>query len=77
MKLVLSTFLSIVALQAFPQNNGEFHIDKDYPISTSGILRLSVKDARVTISASNRPTAHVKIDRVVVKKGLMFGHDEF
>jgi hypothetical protein len=76
MKLLLP-ILCIIAFSSFSQHNGEFHLDKDYSINAAGTLRLDIKDARVTITGSDRTTAHIKIDRVVVTKGLVFGHDEF
>lgn len=76
MKYTLSFLLSLMLVPALAQDNN-YHLDKDYAIKPEGTLKLSVSDARVFITGSNRSTAHVKIDREVTTKGLTFGHDHF
>jgi hypothetical protein len=77
MKLILSALFSVIAFSSFCQNDGEFHLDKEYPINAKGTLNLTITDAKVSVTGSDRKTAHVKIDRVVTSKGFTFGHQEF
>jgi hypothetical protein len=77
MKSFLPLLGVFVALSASAQNNGEFHIDKDYTISSTGTLRLNTSDAKVQITGSSRKNAHVKIDRTVESKGMVFGRQDF
>lgn len=73
-------FASLFAFTSFAQDQNEdedFHLDKEYKINTSGRLKLNCSDARVVIIGSTRSTAHVKIDRVVESKGIIFGTREF
>jgi hypothetical protein len=57
--------------------DGEFHLDKVYTISKNGTIDLSSSDAKVFVTGSLRPDAHVKIDRKVVTKGLYSSREEF
>jgi hypothetical protein len=77
MKQFLSVLGLFAAFSASAQNNGEFHLDKDYTMSPIGILRLNTSDAKVRITGSSRKTAHVKIDRTIESKGMMFGRQDF
>jgi hypothetical protein len=56
---------------------GNFHLDQEYKVSPRGTIKLNSSDGKFYITGSNRSTAHVKIDREVVTKGLTFGHEEF
>lgn len=73
------TLLLTCATLAFAQaqTGRDYHLDKEYAVSLGGKLQLRSSDARVTITGSNRTTAHVKIDRTVTTKGLVWGSDEF
>jgi hypothetical protein len=64
-------------LSTVTAQDGEFHLDKVYTISKNGTIDLSSSDARVFITGSLRPDAHVKIDRKVVTKGLYSSREEF
>lgn len=44
-------------------------------MSTAGRVKLNCSDSKVTITGSDRSTAHVKIDRVTSSKGVVFGRD--
>lgn len=70
--LCLSLITSVVSAQ-----DGEFHLDKVYKIGKNGTIDLSSSDAKVFITGSLRPDAHVKIDRKVTVKGLHSGRSEF
>lgn len=48
----------------------EFHLDKVYQMNSSGTLNLNTEDADVRIIGSNRTDVHVKVDRVVVSRGM-------
>ncbi|TXH30102.1 MAG: hypothetical protein E6Q96_02245 [Cyclobacteriaceae bacterium] len=75
--LVLAVLLAAVSVSAQSTKDGEFHLDKEYAINPKGILKLDVSDAKVFITGTARNTAHVKIDRVVTTKGIVFGEREF
>lgn len=80
MKTAFIISLVLVATHGYTQNNKikDYHLDKVYKMNSTGTLKLQCSDARVTITGSDRPTAHVKIDREVETKGLLFSsHDEF
>ena len=77
MKSLLSVLALFVSISASAQSNGEYHVDKDYAISPTGTLRLNTSDAKVQITGSSRKNAHVKIDRTVETKGMVFGRQEF
>ncbi len=68
----------LVATAAFAQqDDGIFHLNKEFKINPDGIIRMNTSDAKVTITGSTRTNAHVVIDRVVTTKGFSFGHEEF
>lgn len=46
-------------------------------MESAGVIHLSSSDAKVFIIGSSRSTAHVKIDREVTTKGLIFGEEKF
>jgi hypothetical protein len=73
----LYTLLFACMLSTVTAQDGEFHLDKVYTISKNGTIDLSSSDARVFITGSLRPDAHVKIDRKVVTKGLYSSREEF
>jgi hypothetical protein len=79
MKSLFTAFLSLIAVYSFSQKEkeGEYHLNKEYKMSQTGVFKLSTSDAKVSIVGSNRATAHVKVDRVVTTKGLVFGQEEF
>jgi hypothetical protein len=66
--LVLLICTTILTAAAYSQD-GEFHLDKSYKISMTGLLDLSSSDANVFITGSKRNDAHIKIDRKVTTKG--------
>jgi len=75
------TFIAILfysfSIAAQSSSDGDFHLDKEYKMDAIGKVLLNSSDAKVFITGSNRNTAHVKIDRVVTSKGVMFGEHEF
>lgn len=73
----IAAFIVAVSVSAQSTKDGEFHLDKEYKINTKGILKLDASDAKVFVTGSSRTTAHVKIDRVVTTKGIVFGDQEF
>jgi len=79
MRALIVSFLSVgLSVASFAQDkNKNFHLDKEYKVSVSGTLQLSSSDAKVHITGSSRKTAHVKIDREVNTKGLVFGDEDF
>lgn len=79
MKKFFTFFLSIATLSALGQseNSGDFHLDKEFSIKSSGVVRLGASDAKVFITGSSRNNAHVKIDRTVKSKGFVFGEEKF
>ncbi len=78
MKPVFSLCGLLLAFSVAAQNNeGNFHLDREYQINPKGTLDLSCSDARVLITGSTRKNAHVKIDREVTTRGLTFGHEDF
>lgn len=80
MKIPLTLGLAFFASALFAQTDKikDYHLNKEYKMNSAGTLKLKCSDARVFISGSDRSTAHVKIDRVVETKGLLFSsHDEF
>ena len=52
-------------------------MDKEFKMESAGVIHLSSSDAKVFIIGSSRSTAHVKIDREVTTKGLIFGEEKF
>ena len=75
--ILLTAFL-LLAFSAQSQNKeGDFHLDKEFKVSSMGNLNLNCSDAKVYITGSSRNTAHIKIDRYVESKGWFFGNREF
>jgi hypothetical protein len=79
MKILVTAGIVLSSLSVFGQSNeeGEFHLDKEYKMNSSGMIRLNSSDAKVSITGSSRSTTHVKIDRTVSRKGVMFGDEDF
>lgn len=78
MKSLITFIFAIVAgASTAQQNDGIFKLDEDYPMSTTGTVKLSSSDAKVYITGSDRANAHVKIFRQVTTRGIVFGHEEF
>lgn len=77
MKII--TFLTAILTHAalFAQQNGDYHLDKEFNLNASGAIELSSSDAKVSVTGSDRKTVHLKVDRTVTTKGLFFGSDEF
>ena len=73
----LGALLCSISLIAQSTKIGDFHLDKEYTMSSTGTIYLNSSDAKVFITGSNRQTAHVKIDREIVAKGISFGDREF
>lgn len=73
--LLFWAFATLAYGQSRPAN--EFHLDKEYPVSLGGSLRLRSSDAHVVITGSNRTTARVKVDRVVTTRGLGMSNHVF
>jgi hypothetical protein len=71
MKNLLFGFLmlSFVTAVAQTQKDTDFHLDKAYKMSATGVIDLSASDAHVFITGSNRQGVHVKIDRTISVKG--------
>lgn len=68
-----STLLTFSAIA----QNGSFKLDQEYPIGKTGTIDLRTSDADVFITGSNRTTAHVKIERTVESKGIVWGDETF
>jgi hypothetical protein len=79
MKTLLATgiILSSFSVLAQSDKTGNFHLDKEFKMESAGVIHLSSSDAKVFIIGSSRATAHVKIDREVTTKGLIFGEEKF
>ena len=71
----LLTFM-VLSISVFAQT-GNFKLDKDYSISKTGTLDLRSSDADVFITGSDRTTAHVKVERTVESKGVVWGDESF
>lgn len=77
MKPLFLSVLLFLTVSAFAQDP-DFHLDKEYAISKTGIIDLSSSDAEVIITGSDRSaTARVKIDRVVTMKGWYTSRGNF
>lgn len=76
MKHILLFILGFSVLTSFGQD-GQFHLDKEFAMNSNGTIDLRASDARVFITGSSRKTAHVKINRNVVTKGLSSTKGEF
>lgn len=74
---IAGILLYSLSVSAQSSKDGDFHLDKEYKMSSTGTIFLNSSDAKVFITGSNRSTAHVKIDRVVTSKGVVFGDREF
>src|SRR5688572_28937881 len=72
-------FLIPLALCMTPlfAQNGNFKLDKDYSIGKTGTIDLRSSDADVFITGSDRSTTHLKIERTVESKGVVWGDEEF
>lgn len=79
MKQALTLFFVAISGLAVAQSTkvGNFNLDKIYKISAAGTLSLTCSDAKVYITGSSRSDVHVKIDRIVETRGLVFGESEF
>ena len=79
--MILPVVIGLVGLfatnSASAQKEGEFHLDKNYNISSNGTLHLDSEDAEVRITGSSRSDVHVKIDRVQTVRGFSSGRTEF
>ncbi len=74
--LLFVCFLTSIITLGSAQD-GQFNLDKVYPIKKNGTIDLSSTDAKVFITGSLRPDVHVKINRKVTVKGLYNSRDEF
>ncbi|NJN43250.1 MAG: DUF4097 domain-containing protein [Flammeovirgaceae bacterium] len=77
MKALIYTCAILFSGSVIAQNKGDFHLDKEYKINPVGTIKLKSSDAKVTIVGSDRKDVHVKIDREVTSKGMVFGSEEF
>lgn len=79
MKILLAISLLAFSVSGFSQTekSGDFHLDKEYTLHPTALVRLRSHDAKVFITGSARSTAHVKVDREVTTKGLVFGEEDF
>ncbi|MDZ7650883.1 MAG: hypothetical protein U5K54_29195 [Cytophagales bacterium] len=79
MKAILTTVILFSAFATSAQSTkiGDFHLDKEYNIEATGTIYLDASDAKVFITGSKRTSTHVKIDREVTSKGMVFGKREF
>ncbi len=79
MKILLAAgiLFSSFSVMAQSEKSGDFHLDKEYKMGSTGVVRLNSSDAKVFITGSARETAHVKIDREVTTKGWTFGDEKF
>lgn len=57
--------------------DGNFHLDKIYKASQTGIIDLRSSDANVFITGSDRKDVHIKIERKITTKGMVWGGKEF
>lgn len=77
-RVITLLFVAISAFAAAQSTKiGNFNIDQVYKISPTGMLTLTSSDAKVYITGSSRTDVHVKIDRTVETKGLVFGDKDF
>jgi hypothetical protein len=77
LQFILFVFCLTTSVVFAQMKNRDYHIDKEYKIQSNGTLSLYSTDAKVSIVGSNRTTAHVKIDREVQTRGMVFGEEEF
>ncbi len=74
--LLIALCYLVISIDGFAQEE-EYHMDEVYKIDRDGMVSLSSDDAKVTITGSDRKDVRVKVDRVVVTKGLRWGSREF
>lgn len=67
---------TLLALSLFAQN-GNFKLNQEYAIGKTGTIDLRTSDADVFITGSTRTNAHVKIERTVESKGIVWGDEDF
>jgi hypothetical protein len=68
----------VISLTTFASaQKGNFKLDQDFPISKTGTVDLRSSDADVFITGSDRTNAHVKIERTVESKGVVWGDEDF
>ena len=77
MKTLCSLLFACSAFSVTFAQDGEFHLDKVYTVNKTGNIDLSSSDAKVFITGSLRPDAHVKIDRKVLIKGIYASREDF
>lgn len=79
MKNLFAIVLPLIASVSFAQTTkmGNYHIDENHKVGEKDTIRLTVSDAKVTITGSDRTDVNVKIDREVEMKGFSFGSEEF
>lgn len=70
--LLMLTFVSGLSAQ-----DGEYHLDKEYPVKKTGMIDLGCSDAKVFVTGSDRSGVRVKIDRKVTAKGWTGGGQDF
>lgn len=74
--VVFAAAMLFFVASVFGQDEG-FHLDKEFQISSKGIIDLRTSDAKVFITGSNRSAAHEKIDQKITSKGLSWDEDRF
>ena len=76
-KIFTIAFTIILSGLIAQKNSGDYHLDKIYKMEPNGTLTMNSSDAKVFITGSSRKDAHVKIDRSVETRGLVWGNQEF
>lgn len=76
MKSYFLLFAFGLSSHAFAQDN-EFHLDKEYDIDDAGTIELYSDDAQITITGTDRSTAHIKIDWELNTTGVVSGRKDF
>ena len=71
--LLTGLFFSFVTYS----QDGDFHLDNVYKVKNNGTIDLRSSDAKVFITGSDRSDVHVKIDRKVTTKGVVWGGKDF
>ena len=77
MKKYLLSILALFSTTIILAQDGDFNLDKTYPINLSGTIVLKSSDADITITGSDRSDVHVKVMRKVTSKGWSMGTREF
>lgn len=77
MKSLITAIALFTSITLWAQKTGDYHLDKEFTLSPTGIIELSSSDAKIFITGTDRKTVHLKADRTVTTKGLFFGSDEF